>query len=79
MSDTTQLKTAIARRLFLQKTAGFSLGSVALEMLQAAGAEDGNGRDDLPHHRPRARNVIFLTQSGGPSQIELFDHKPQLR
>ena len=76
--DTTQLKTAIARRLFLQKTAGFSLGSVALEMLQAAGADNGNGRDDLPHHRPRARNVIFLTQSGGPSQIELFDHKPQL-
>jgi len=29
-------------------------------------------------HRPRARNVIFLTQSGGPSQLELFDHKPGL-
>ncbi|MFN8706724.1 MAG: DUF1501 domain-containing protein [Planctomyces sp.] len=27
---------------------------------------------------PRARRVIFLTQSGGPSQLELFDHKPDL-
>ncbi len=28
---------------------------------------------------PKARRVIFLTQSGGPSQLELFDHKPGLR
>ena len=27
---------------------------------------------------PKAKRVIFLTQSGGPSQIELFDHKPGL-
>ena len=36
------------------------------------------GLPGLPHHAPRAKNVIFLTQSGGPSQIELFDHKPDL-
>jgi hypothetical protein len=33
---------------------------------------------ELPHSRPRAKSVIFLTQSGGPSQIELFDEKPDL-
>jgi hypothetical protein len=27
---------------------------------------------------PKAKRVIFLTQSGGPSQLELFDHKPGL-
>lgn len=32
-----------------------------------------------PHHRPRARRVVWLFQSGGPSQIELFDHKPVLQ
>jgi hypothetical protein len=31
------------------------------------------------HHAPRAKRVIFLFQSGGPSQIELFDHKPLLQ
>ena len=34
---------------------------------------------EFPHHTPRAKNVIFLTQSGGPSQIELFDDKPGLK
>ncbi|MBL8239319.1 MAG: DUF1501 domain-containing protein [Bryobacterales bacterium] len=33
----------------------------------------------LPHFAPKAKRVIFLTQSGGPSQLELFDHKPGLR
>jgi hypothetical protein len=32
-----------------------------------------------PHVVPRARRVIYLFQSGGPSQLELFDYKPLLR
>ncbi len=32
----------------------------------------------LPHFAPKAKRVIFLTQSGGPSQLELFDYKPDL-
>lgn len=30
----------------------------------------------LPHHRPRARSVIFLYMDGGPSQVDTFDPKP---
>src|SRR5262245_1120713 len=44
-----------------------------------------NGRDPrthglvgLPHFAPRAKRVIFLHQSGGPSQLETFDYKPKL-
>lgn len=33
----------------------------------------------LPHHAPKAKRVIYLFQSGGPSQHELFDPKPLLR
>jgi hypothetical protein len=33
---------------------------------------------DTPHRAPRARRVIWLTQAGGPSQLDLFDDKPQL-
>lgn len=33
----------------------------------------------LPHFPPKAKRVIYLFQSGGPSQIELFDHKPRLK
>lgn len=32
-----------------------------------------------PHFAPRAKRVIFLFQSGAPSQMDLFDDKPQLR
>ena len=31
-----------------------------------------------PHFAPRAKNVIFLFMAGGPSQLELFDNKPEL-
>ena len=36
------------------------------------------GLAGLPHFAPKAKRVIFLHQSGGPSQLELFDHKPAL-
>ncbi len=37
-----------------------------------------NGVPRLPHFPPRAKRVIYLFQSGGPSQMELFDPKPTL-
>jgi hypothetical protein len=36
------------------------------------------GLPGLPHFAPRAKRVIYLFQSGGPSQIDLFDYKPRL-
>ena len=38
-----------------------------------------NGLPDLPHFAPHAKRVIYLFQSGGPSQMELFDYKPKLQ
>ena len=31
-----------------------------------------------PHFAPKAKNIIFLFMAGGPSQLEMFEHKPQL-
>jgi Protein of unknown function (DUF1501) len=36
------------------------------------------GLPGLPHFKPRAKRVIYLFQSGAPSQMDLFDHKPNL-
>lgn len=36
------------------------------------------GLSGAPHFAPKAKRVIFLFQSGGPSQIELYDYKPRL-
>ncbi|MBY0503289.1 MAG: DUF1501 domain-containing protein [Bryobacteraceae bacterium] len=50
------------------------LGALAASTLLAE--ETSSAR--LPHFAPKAKRVIFLTQSGGPSQLELFDYKPGL-
>ena len=34
---------------------------------------------DLAHHAPKAKRIIYLYMSGGPSQFETFDDKPMLR
>ncbi len=80
--------TDLARRYFLGQCTGVSLGAMALSTLlpRALGNEgveqshsaDPIGLTGLPHFAPKAKQIIFLTQSGGPSQIELFDEKPGL-
>lgn len=56
------------------------LGGVALAELSAAEqpAQEGIGLPGLPHFPPKARRVIHLFMEGGPSQIDTFDHKPEL-
>jgi hypothetical protein len=59
------------------------LGSLALECLlsreQALAQPSGSGlAPQAPHTAPRAKSVILLMQNGGPSQMELFDPKPDL-
>ena len=45
---------------------------------QGAPATRGRGLPGLPHLPPRAKRVIYLFQSGAPSQFESFDYKPKL-
>src|ERR671937_2007973 len=69
---------AVTRRHFLS-AAGLGLGSLALgtllpgELRAAPGGVPG-----APHFPPKAKRVIYLFQSGGPAQQELFDYKPLL-
>ena len=34
---------------------------------------------ELPHFAPKAKRIIYLFQSGAPSQLDLFDYKPKLK
>jgi hypothetical protein len=72
--------TPLSRRDLLRGTStGF--GMLALSGLMARGSFAGiRGPDGLgsPHHRPRARRVIFCFMSGGVSQVDSFDPKPKL-
>jgi len=57
-----------------------ALGALLRDELRAepAFAAGGGQAGQRPHFAPKARRVIFLHQSGGPSQLETFDHKPVL-
>src|SRR3984957_4644768 len=71
---------AITRRHFFAKAAG-GLGAIALSSLlpRSAMAQMPGGLPGFPSFAPKAKRVIYLFQSGAPSQIDLFDHKPKLR
>jgi hypothetical protein len=57
-------------------TRRFFSGLALASLLKAERQQQG--LPGLPHFAPKAKRVIYLFQSGGPSQIELFDHKPRL-
>ena len=61
------------RRHFLMG-GGMSIASAAMSSLLSADSPSGNQGLHLP---AKAKRVIYLCQSGAPSQIDLYDHKPK--
>ena len=71
-----------SRRTFLRDCAG-GLGAIALGDLMARDGYASERRTDPlapkpPQFAPTAKNVIFLFQEGAPSQLDLYDPKPEL-
>jgi hypothetical protein len=81
-----ELQLILTRRQLFSRT-GVGIGAVALgsllnPSLLAQGSEidpKTGGLVGLPHFASKAKRVIFLHQSGAPSQVELFDYKPNLK
>jgi hypothetical protein len=72
----------VSRRGFLAR-AGLGLGGIALANLlqqecRASAMDMSRGILDQPHFPAKAKRIIYLFMSGGPSQLDLFDHKPLL-
>jgi hypothetical protein len=77
------------RRHFLRDSA-LGLGGMALSLLESSRAGAATNSPVVPgaevdpflpkagHFGARARNVIFLSMSGGPPHLDLFDYKPEL-
>src|SRR4051812_46996851 len=82
-----QLQDSINRRTFLKRGAGLGLTALFTLMGGPALARMAPDRDrkrfgglpGVPHFTPKANRVIYLHQSGAPSQLDLFDYKPKLQ
>ncbi len=78
--------SAIFSRRALLAQSGLGLGAMALASLlqprrafAAPAPPSTGGLSGLPHYAPKAKRIVYLFQSGGPSQLETFDFKPKLQ
>jgi hypothetical protein len=85
--DAIKVAQALNRRHFLRNS-GAGLGALALSSLTGAATKTvraastptaSNQYLPQPHFTPKAKRVIYLFQSGAPSQFETLDYKPKLR
>jgi len=63
------------RHFFSRASSGLGIAALASQLR----AERFGGLEGFPNFAPKAKRVIYLFQSGGPSQMELFDFKPRLK
>jgi hypothetical protein len=73
-------RPSLCRREFISRTAS-GLGGIAVAALlhdETVADERAGGLAGLPHFAPKAKRIIYLFQSGAPSQLDLFDYKPRL-
>ena len=72
-------RAALTRRTFLQRSAsGIGLAALGSLFGQRLHASPDGGLDGFPNFAPKAKRIIYLFQSGAPSQMDLFDPKPEL-
>jgi hypothetical protein len=67
------------RQFFGRSAKGIGVAALASLVGKDAAAAPTGGLPGLPHFAAKAKRVIWLHQSGGPSQLDLFDYKPQLK
>ncbi len=77
MSPLHELLLRHTRRYFLERCA---LGLAGMFLAEARGAQAPQNplAPKPPHFAPKAKSVIYLHMAGSPSQLELFDFKPEL-
>ena len=85
MNASFEFHTLQNRRQFFHG-AGLSLGGLALHQLMSGTTSAAQSKDQVhkplpgfPHFTPKAKRLIYLHMNGAPSQLDLFDYKPQLQ
>ncbi|WP_395718270.1 DUF1501 domain-containing protein [Prosthecobacter sp.] len=75
-SPALQIQDRLNRRVFLRNSSS-AIGAAALGSLLHQEASAAPARA-FPNFAPKAKRIIYLFQSGAPSQMDLFDPKPQM-
>jgi hypothetical protein len=70
-------RMALSRRTFLKGSAG-GIGLAALGSILGSSAFAADAGASFPNFKPKAKRIIYLFQSGAPSQLDLFDPKPAM-
>ena len=70
-------RMALSRRTFIKGSAG-GIGLAALGSLMGTPGFAANHGLGFPNFKPKAKRIIYLFQSGAPSQLDLFDPKPEM-
>jgi hypothetical protein len=82
MDPLFEQKLHINRRQFFGRAAtGIGTAALGAVLAQEAAAKEVIDplMEKLPHFAPKAKRVIYLFQSGAPSQLDLFDNKPEMK
>src|SRR5213076_1774302 len=79
MNPYDQARLGMTRRHFFSRAStGIGVAALASLLSEDAQAAAVGGLTGLPHFPPKAKRVIYLFQHGAPSQLDLFDYKPNL-
>ncbi|SRR6056297_37915 len=82
MNAPTRLQDLLNRRLFLRGGATAASAAAMASLLQSDGLANDQptlGLPGFPNFAPKAKRLIYLFQSGAPSQMDLFDPKPGMK
>ncbi|MBM3991329.1 MAG: DUF1501 domain-containing protein [Planctomycetes bacterium] len=84
MDPLSQHHLSLTRRRFFSRAAsGLGAGLGALSLASILGGERARGASSElpvgPHFAPKAKRVIYMHMEGGPSHLDLYDYKPELR
>jgi len=80
MNNLDQYNNALTRRQFFRKS-GTGLGVAAMASLigeRGFAAAESIGKMNVPQFAPKAKRAIYISLIGAPSQLDLFDYKPNL-
>jgi len=80
MDPRTEHDRLVTRRHFFGRSST-GIGAAALASLLGPDLMAGKktpGLPGIPHFAPKAKRVIYLFQNGAPTQVDTFDHKPEM-